>query len=409
MITRDFLKAFISCSLLFSQQSCEPQSTMENRSYDLSWLLSQKYSPSHLFIDKIDSNDQIVPSQSLFDIEISHRLGFKVIELNVNRTKDDELICIHGVNGKFGRQVEHIDGITDISNVSISSVPLSYINENVRYRSVEKKYRTTIPTLERCCELCKELGMSVFLSLSGTGKLDKKAIDICSKWFGNNFIVGTYGDDHAYEIRKYFPGLISNWSPSVEVDKIEMVCERVGAPYIHCIQRSRYSEEVPDSVFKSIAATIHNHSCYAGFSAAYTEECLSQRLWECGFDIAGSLYNINEFGGGNICQLYSESNPNAFNTTGSLIDHSFFLQTSNTILPNFEFSSPSPFLSGGILKIRYSGTIKIQMGRINSTISSDGTRDLMFSTYFMSEKPAFRITAMTNTTVERISYQASIF
>lgn len=43
------------------------------------------------------------------------------------KTLDGEFVCIHGVNGKFCGQVECIDGITDVFELKISSVTLTYI------------------------------------------------------------------------------------------------------------------------------------------------------------------------------------------------------------------------------------------------------------------------------------------
>ena len=316
--------------------SCHTKYTcniIDEECIDTVFLLGQKYSPAHLFIDKISGYGQIIPSQSLFDIEITHRLGFNTIELNVHQTSDGMFVCIHGENGTFGQQVKHIDDQTDISNMSISSVPLSYIQDKIRYKSTRSEYQTTIPTLEQCCELCSKLGMSVYLALTGVSRDNSiNAINICKKWFGNNFVVCAYGDEQAYYLRSIFKGIIMNWTPTIELSEIEEFIKKIGLPYIHCVRRDNYSNETSDITFKNISSTIHNNGGYAGFSAAYTPESLAQRMWNCGFDIAGPSYNINDFEGGNICQLTSEDNFTAFTTTASVVDGSLLLSETDIIL-----------------------------------------------------------------------------
>lgn len=51
---------------------------------------------SHLFIDKIYAkSDPIIPCQSVFDVQIAARLGFKFIEANVHATATPGLSLIH--------------------------------------------------------------------------------------------------------------------------------------------------------------------------------------------------------------------------------------------------------------------------------------------------------------------------
>lgn len=402
---------FICISLLIS--ACQKVEITEEdmKSIEQKYpFLTQRYSPAHLFIDKINGYSQIVPSQSLFDIEISYRLGFKAIELNIHQTSDGKFVCIHGVDGKFGGQVEHIDGITDISEILISKVSLSYIQDYIRYKSSRVEYKTTIPTLEECCELCRKLGMTVSLGLTGVPREDSiHAINICRKYFKDSFMVGAYGDEQAKYLRTLFSGAILNWSPTIEPSEIERLIPQIGTPYIHCIQSSQYSDETSDDTFKSIVNAIHSQGGYAGFSAAYTPESLAQRMWNCGFDIAGPSYNINEFEGGNICQLVSDRDFIDFTTTGSVINGSLSLKGSEVIMPNFVFPSNNPFLAGGILKLCFTGRIIVEMGHIDGEFSSDGQNMFMLSSYFLSERPSFKIKAVSDTYFSYISYQASTF
>lgn len=68
------------CILLFSFHAWLAVELEENSSKVLENeypFLNPKYSPAHLFIDTNDGNGQVIPSQSLFDIEINHSFGLK--------------------------------------------------------------------------------------------------------------------------------------------------------------------------------------------------------------------------------------------------------------------------------------------------------------------------------------------
>ena len=69
-------------------------------------FINDKYY-SHLFIDQIyASSNQIIPCQSVFDIAVASRLGFKVVEGNVQATATEgKYIVMHGEGGKLGGQV----------------------------------------------------------------------------------------------------------------------------------------------------------------------------------------------------------------------------------------------------------------------------------------------------------------
>ena len=67
---------------------------------------------SHIFIDKIyEDSDVIIPCQSVYDVQIAARLGFKFIEGNVHKTATPgKYIVMHGEGGKLGGQVMYKDG-----------------------------------------------------------------------------------------------------------------------------------------------------------------------------------------------------------------------------------------------------------------------------------------------------------
>ena len=371
-----------------------------------------RFEISHLFINTINGVNVTIPCQSLFDIEIAARLGFQYIELNCHNTQDGNFVTIHGESGKFGLQVVHIDGDTDISNISISSVTLDYIKENVRYKSLYAKYRTSIPTLDEACAYAKSVGISVELGLNNTSaEYNLEAINICRKYFGENFVVGVYGDNKAIWVRRYFKGVISNYSPTNTEDGLTDICQKVGTPYIHCFSNVAIVEgQTTDADLKMMAETLHKNRCYAEFVDAYTSRAFSNKLFECGFDIGGGpAFSINIPTPGNICELSGDLSFDDFETNGTLENNNIVLNIGNTLTPSEQFVSH--FLSGGFLQIRFSGKLKFNMGAniTNIEIKSDGDFPVVLSTYFMNEAPIFSVSGVTETTIYNIHYRASRF
>ena len=127
-----------------------------------------------------------------------------------------------------------------------------------------------------------------------------------------------------------------------------------------------------------------------------------------GFDFSGSGWQINDFESGNICHLVGDIGFDEFTTTGVADAEKITLTDGNTVTPNADISSQ--FLSGGSLHITYNGTLHIKMGDyIDEDIISDGTHEMWFSTYFISQTPTFTLTAVGNVTINSIVYKASKF
>ena len=67
---------------------------------------------SHLFIDTVYKNsDPYIPCQSVYDVRLAARLGFRYVEANLHATATPgKYLVIHGYRGALGYQVEDLDG-----------------------------------------------------------------------------------------------------------------------------------------------------------------------------------------------------------------------------------------------------------------------------------------------------------
>lgn len=348
----------------------------------------------HLFINTINGVDVIIPSESLFNIQISRRLGFNMIEANVHDTSDGHYIVMHGENNRFGQQVEHVDGVTDISNTLINSVTLAWIKENVRYKAIYPKYRVAPPSLEEFLYECRKNCM-IPLATMPNADVAKILNDIMGK---DNYVA--YNGNRTLTSAPIF-----TWSSTATTkEEILAICDAFGVP---CMYNMLNPASFTDAEIKEIVDLLHEHGYWIGLAGCYETEATNQRLMALGFDFSASGWHINEFESGNLCNLSADIDYSDFTTNGTVTNNLLTLTAGQTIEPNATL--PTVFLGGGSLHIRFKGKIKINMGSYinNQEIESDGSQSLWFSTFFMRQIPTFSIEAVTSTEVLNIDYKAS--
>ena len=351
----------------------------------------------HLFIDKTNGVDVTIPSESIYSVAISKRLGFDVLELNVNATSDGAFLVFHGNGGKFGSQFEHIDGVTDISGVAVNSVTLEWVKSNVRYKSKYPKYRTAPSTLEEMLYECKRNGIVPFVQ-----RVDVKvngsyisSITVVRRIMGDdNFISYGSGSARGNSAPIYYYGAESS------LDAILAVCEKFGKPLIYGINGVT---KFTDDELRNIVDTLHNKGYFVGFAGCYQDEPLNQKLLNMGFDMSGSGWNVPVFTDSNIV---CADEFGQFTHNGTVNDGELILSAGNTV--TIAHNGSVPFLSVGLLQIRFTGKLNIKMGDyINNEFVSDGDSAMTLTTYYLEKAPAFSITAVEGTTIKDILFKAS--
>lgn len=351
---------------------------------------------SHLLIDKIDGNNVIIPSESIYNLQMDARLGFKFSEGNVHETSDGKFVVMHGVANALGKQVEHVDGTTDISNVKFADVTLDWLNQNVRYKSIYPKYRTPIVTLEEWANECRRLGITPVVTASNQ-RMNKRIIEL----FGKNQYVGynsarTYTDGYIMTFKTTFTTLsqIQEYLQSVNMTP----------PFIMCLGKTA---DITDSELSTIVDWLHAEGYLVGMCGCYYGEAEWQRCLKFNFDVNVSGWTVPKFENGNICNLDSGIDFADFTTDGTVNNATLTLNSDNTIEPSFELPSDE-FLTSGVLEITFNGSIQLSMGDyIFETYNSDGKNSLWFSTYYLNAKPTFKITAKANTEVYSLTFKAS--
>lgn len=358
------------------------------------WRFEPYY--DHIFIDKIYGS-AIIPSESLFNIQISHRLGFKMIEANVHKLADGNYIVMHGASGKFGKQVVHVDGETDVSQIDIASVTLDWVKENLRYVSDYPKYRVAPSTLQEYLYECRKCLMIPFMQFRDTEQLDI-ANEIMGK---DNYVI--YGGGMV--ARNYSSAPCMIWGNLATKEEI-VEWSRKMLPSAYSMA---HPENFTDEELAEIVNEVHAIGGWIGMASSYLSESDSQRLWALGFDYSASGWAINDFQIGNLCNLTADANFDDFVTDGTEADGVLALEEGQTITQ--DKVTDSQFLAGANLHIRFDGKIKVNMGDYirdgRNEVESDGTHSMWFSTYFMNQVPTFTITALEETRVLSMTYKAS--
>lgn len=348
---------------------------------------------SHTLIEKIRGDNVIIPSESIWNIQMDHRLGFTHVEGNAHVTSDGKYVVMHGSSNAFGNQVEHVDGVTDIGSIKFDAVTLDWIKQNVRYKSIYPKYRVAPPSLEEWLLECKRNGMIPVVT-STTQALTDAISAIMGK---DNFI--------AYNAaRRFTNGMIMAYTSRLSTkEDILDYCNKVQPPFMLCIGNSK---AFTDAEIAEIAEAVHAEGYLIGVAGCYTGEAEWQRVYKNGFDFSASGWNIPDIKSGNLCNLAAGVDFTDFETTGTVSNGELALATGQTIKP--ALTLPTSFLSGGSLRITYTGSIKVTMGNnISQTYESDGSQSQWFSTYFLNAAPTFIIEAMAETIISDIAYKAS--
>ena len=335
-----------------------------------------------------------IPNQSVYDIWNSKKLGFSVIEGNVHKTSDNKYICMHGSNGKFGNAVHHVDGETDISTVSISSVTLTWIQENVRYNSIYAKYQTQPTTLEEFLYECRINQMIPMIT--GT---DKTVIEIANGIMGkDNYI--SYGGR-----REYTNAPILVFESLTSKDDILAMCDTYGVPFIYSMDNPTAFTDVE---LAEIIDAVHQKGCLLGMASTYISYEETLRLLSLGFDMAASTFQVNDFDNGNIANLYGDTDFDQFDTNGSAADGDIVLAANQYVRTKEALweNVITPFIGKASLRVRLNGQATITLAGKNISVTTDGLKDVWVSGMCHSALPDFMISAVSSTTIYSIEFHA---
>jgi hypothetical protein len=364
---------------------------LDHRTYPLNAFTGYKY----IYHFNASNPTAEIPSESLFDIDMAHRLGFKAFELNVHKTATAGVfVCMRGVSGKLGTQLVARDGTTDISDYKFEDCTEQQFREDFVYNTSETQYRTRVTFLDEAIALCKKYGMLPLVSWADYG-----AIEYFEKYTSGRYLLNIY--DSYYIRRANCKGAYCLYQ-SLTAQELSEVLDKSGAPLFYSITNAESS--LTDAQLKQLAEICHSKQSFIGSAGVYQTALKNMQLFDLGFDFMSSGWEVEDFTNGNALSLHNLSE---FATTGSISGGALSLSNGQSIGATY---TGTPYISKGALRIRYNGTLVFTMGSYayNVSIESDGSKEVVLTTAFFKQSPVFSAIADGAVTVYSCVYDASI-
>ena len=352
------------------------------------------FAPDSFMYDGSNGN-KLIPGECVGAVEVAARLGFKFIEANVFYTADDEVVVMHGNDGKFGNTVMSLDE-TDPSDTLISSVTLDYIKTYLRYKSVETKYQE-ICTLEEFLIACKQNNIGVMLRLG-----DKAMMEMCVRYLGERRVILS---DMGMAFRSYFKGVMAVWNNqnTTTPDKIINTARGTGRPFVYVAGPTLVSALVSAGKYDDLVQQMHEEGFM--FGSAYVSEATQQYIMQHGADYIASSSFVNPFDNPNYECFDLDGDASQFTTNGTISGKVATLANGNTLSCGSTSVIP---LGKGELRIRFNGSLNIGFGSQGvRSFNSDGETLLVLSDYFLRRKTQLTITATASTTITTLVYMTS--
>ena len=347
----------------------------------------------HLFVNQSGAS-VIVPHESLFHIRLSKKLGYNTIEANVAATATDGVFIVnHLTSGKFGQYFNHVDGTTDISDISVNSKTWDWITENVRYVSQIPKYRVRPVRLEEFLGECKQQNIIPFITATNT-----TVIDIANKILGKGNYVA-YGATRA----NCPDAIIYHWVTRTTEADILAYCESVGKPFIYGMANPT---AFTDEQLKSIVGTLHKNGYMIGTS--YADANWSKYSY-LGFDFNGTQYLVNRIESGNLHNLDTLFGFDDFTFTNATETNGVLTYSAQgTLIPDIENTTYQVCMID--VELWFSGTVSISgLGLLGTqSYTSDGTYPVFVAVPIFNGSPKITITANSGTVIYDAKYKVSV-
>ena len=342
----------------------------------------------------------LIPAQSLIDLQYAHDLGFAMIEINPQLCSDGVYVCKHGSGGKLGAGVKASDS-SDPSNILFSSVTSTWLRDNITYKSTWDKGKTVIPTLDEFCFLAKQLGMSVKAGNNGNDNV----LAVMRKYLPDDMIFLS-----GRNTRGNFKGLIEYvWNPqSMSVDTCITRCLLIGNPICIVIEAGKFNG-CSDELLDEFSQKAHQNGMLT--SMVYPSGSAVIRALSHGLDaICSTNWDVNEIENGNAVNISALNDSNLVLANGASYDSAteqIAMPIGATIKVNANYAHIIRAVSA---KIRYNGSLTF--GSLTN-YTSDGMS--VVAQNFVNEPRTvtrstnmLTITATEATTIYDISVKASI-
>ena len=385
-------------------EAIEGQVFPEDKNVKIARLYGTKFY-GHLFIDGIAQDaTPIIPSESLAEIQLTKRLGFTIVEGHLKKTADGRYIVMHGVSGNIGYELITANNGEFTPNIPISSLTFDEIRTGYVYRSTEQKFMTPVVSAEEWLTACKIAGITPLVMCE-----DDDAVDLVKSYCGEDFILYNGTREQHSGIMFIYRNSLGDTVADAK-SAIDSIYDEIGLPLIiEAFTVTQYT----DAEFSEIIQYAHSKGILFGTANCYYNIASSRIIKSqiCGVDIAASGWEVPAFENGNLLNLSSDFDFSEYTSAGTESNGMLQLTSGQTVTIG---TQQSVSLGKGIVKIVYSGRITIDLGRYwkygttsGKRYDSDGTQELVFSTYYLDEEPTFLITALSATTIKSLVFKSS--
>lgn len=162
--------------------------------------------------------DSIAPPNSLDAIVLAYRAGFKMVELDLNKTQDETIILLH--DNHLNETLSLRDGYQPIDTfVFCMNEPWQELRDNYVFTSPNVSMRRSLATLTEALLLCKKLNLFPYLEfkehafIHNLYLVDKVILEAQKILGKNNFVVTSWNLDIAEYARRQYPDLVVMCDP----------------------------------------------------------------------------------------------------------------------------------------------------------------------------------------------------
>jgi len=139
---------------------------------------------------------KLAPENSLDAISLSSRVGAKFIEIDINITKDREIILLH--DSDINRSLNNASDYSPLEGdyIFCNSLTLEEIRRDYVFKAENPAMRRPVPTLEEALVLCKSEGLYPYIEIKEgffSKKDVRKTYDIAIRTMGKgNFAITSF-------------------------------------------------------------------------------------------------------------------------------------------------------------------------------------------------------------------------
>lgn len=345
---------------------------------------------SHLFINKIYLGSQpTIPSQSVIDVAMAAKLGFKMMEFNVSITSDGVAVTGHPVGNT-------LQTLTDLNgnavSVQVSTMTFAELRANYRYKSTHPQFRNPISSLEECLRECQRYDITPLVQC-----VNQSVIQLTESIVGNRYVA--YGAPRTQTIATIYEYLTSG-----TINDLVARCDVVNPPYILGVSDALL-DSWSDVEIKDLLSRVHQKGCWLNWAGCYHTAESNMRMKKLGLDSCASGWEVPHFEefdihkDGNSIKGFAD-----FGGTYTTSADGAILSSGQTI---FAEIAKLGIVAKGQLSIHFKGSLTIRFGEVNATFDSDGSDITMMNSVIENREAGLSITASADAIIYSLDYKTA--